>query len=273
MKNDAKDGGARGRRRSERAMGTEGRDWNREIGEKKRILLDELRERSLWFVRLRWWVPPVVLLSSVVAWAAGFSFGMKGLVATAVFVLAYNVFFYGWSRRIQQGGEDGVRRLQPFAYWQTGMDVLAMFLMIHFTGGVQSPLIFFLIFHIIFASILLPPRSAYGFSCLVVGGMLLIGLGEYAGWSPHHPLVIHGTAVRLAEKPFLTGVVLLFFAASVFITAFSTTSITKVLRRRIVDLGELSEAVTVAQREAARPVLDHPGDRVRPAPSTTFSPW
>lgn len=215
-----------------------------DLRHRRRIILRELRERAFWFVRLRWWVSPFIVAGTLAASLLGFQFAAVPLLGVAAFVFAYNVCFALLGRRLP---EDPLLegRFHRFAYEQVALDYAAMFLLIHFTGGVASPLIFFFIFHIIFTSILLPPRSAYGFSALVVAGMGLIAGAETVGWIPHRPIVFRGMSVDLAQKPFHMAVALGFFAASVFITAFSTTAIMRVLRRRIRDLGNLSESVSV----------------------------
>jgi signal transduction histidine kinase len=216
-----------------------------DLSQRKRIILRELKERSLWFVRLRWWVPPFIVAGILAARLMRLEFALPQLLLVAAFVLGYNIIFYVLGRRFPEELVREERRFHRFAYWQVALDYAAMFLLIHFTGGAASPLIFFFIFHIIFASILLSPRSAYGFAALVVAGMGLISLTEYLGWMPHRPLLFHGKSIDLVEQPFHMMVALGFFAASVFITAFSTTAIMRVLRRRIRDLGELSESVSI----------------------------
>ena len=215
-----------------------------ELEERKRILLRELRERAYWFVRLRWLVPPSILVGSLAARLIGAQFALAAVVAVAGFILAYNLGFLYWSKRF---GEDLLRdaaSLRRFAHWQVGLDYAAMFLLIHFTGGVASPLTFFFIFHIIFASILLPSRSAYGFSALVVVGMGLVALGELTGWIPHRPILFHGRAVDLLDRPFHLLAAWGFFSATVCITAFATSSIMRMVRKRIDNLVELSEKVS-----------------------------
>ena len=50
-----------------------------------------------------------------------------------------------------------------FAHVQIGLDLRALYGMICFTGGIYSPLLIFVIFHIILAGILLPPLSCYAY--------------------------------------------------------------------------------------------------------------
>ena len=216
-----------------------------DLSQRKRIILRELKERAFWFVRLRWWVPPFIAGGTLAAGLLGLEFAARPLLLVAAFILVYNIVFLLLGRRLPEDPLLEERRFHRFAYEQVALDYAAMFLLIHFTGGASSPLIFFFIFHIIFASILLPPRSAYGFSVLVVAGMGVIAVTEYLGWAAHHPLLFHGRSIDLAKQPFHMTVALCFFAASVFITAFSTTAIMRVLRRRIRELGELSESVSI----------------------------
>lgn len=214
-----------------------------ELEERKRILLRELRDRAYWFIRLRWLVPPSIVAGSVAARLLGAQFALAAVLAVAGFILAYNLIFLYWSKRF---GEELLREaalLRRFAHWQVGLDYAAMFLLIHFTGGVASPLTFFFIFHIIFASILLPSRSAYWFSGLVVAGMGLVALGGLAGWIPHRPVLFHGRAVDILDQPFHLLAAWGFFSATVCITAFATSSIMRMVRRRIEDLVELSDKV------------------------------
>ncbi len=216
-----------------------------ELHRRKRVILRELKDRTLWFISLRWWVPPSIAIGSAAAWLIGFSAAFGPVLIVATFILFYNIIFYFLSRRIQDEPDAQVQYIQRFTYSQVVSDYCAMFLLIHFTGGAASPLIFFFIFHIIFTSILLPPRSAYGFATLAAAGMCLIASAEYLGLITHHPLVFRQTSINLAQQPVHVAVELGFFTASVFITAFSTTAIMGMLRKRILALAELSETLTL----------------------------
>jgi len=220
------------------------RDLPREIDECRRIILGELRERSLWFVRLRWWVSPAIALGTLLAVWIGVKLDAGLLLGTAAFVLAYNVFFHLWSGRIKPKSEEETAVFQRFIAWQVAFDYGAIFLLLCFTGGAASPFIFLFIFHVIFTAILLPRRWACVFATLVPAGLALIGGLEYAGWIPHHPLVFRNRTIDMAGQPFHVLMVLLFFAGFVLITAFSASAIMTLLRERISDLAELSRAVT-----------------------------
>ena len=215
-----------------------------EIEDQRRIIFHELVERIYWFIRFRWLVPPAILAGAVVASLLGFDRLPYGaLVLVAISILIYNVIFYLIGRK-QADKLMGLRGYaRNLARWQFCMDYIAMFLLLHFTGGVNSPLIFLFIFHIIFASILLPHPSSFAFATMVVAGMAGISLAEYFGWLTPYPLVLAGGSILTTRSPYHMILVLGFFTASVYITAFFTTSIMRMLRNRISNLVDLSDAI------------------------------
>lgn len=218
-------------------------DLPAELQKRRRIILGELKERTLWFIKLRWWVPIGIAIGIIVARWAGVEFNTTALLGVACFILIYNLVFYLLSRRIRA---ETCRKedIERFTYWQVGFDYGTMFLLIHFTGGIASPFIFFFIFHITFSAIFLPPRSTYSFAAMAVLGMGLIAGVRYLGWIPSQTLFFHGKSIDLSGQPFHILVILIFFAGFVFITALSTTAVMRMLERRILHLAELTEAVT-----------------------------
>ncbi len=214
-----------------------------ELHKRKRIILGELKERTLWFIKLRWGVPLGIAVGTALARWIGVEFNARALLGVACFILAYNIVFYLISRRIET---EAYRKedIEHFTYWQMGFDYGAMFLLIHFTGGIASPFIFFFIFHIMFSAIFLPRRSTYSFAVIAVAGMGLIAAAEYLGWIPHHDLLFQGKAIELGRQPFHRIVIFGFFSGFVFITAITVTAVMRMLEKRILDLAELTEAVT-----------------------------
>jgi signal transduction histidine kinase/uncharacterized membrane protein len=214
-----------------------------ELHRRKRIILGELKERTLWFIKLRWWVPPGMVVGVALAQWMGVEFRPTPLLFVACLILAYNVVFYLLSRRIA-AEPDQKETVQRFTYWQVGFDYGTMFLLIHFTGGIASPFIFFFIFHITFSAIFLPRRFTYSFAAVAAVGMSLIAAGEYLGWIPHYALSFRGKAIDLRDQPFHMMTILSFFAGFVFISAFSITAVMRMLEKRILDLAELTDTVT-----------------------------
>ena len=218
-------------------------DLPAELYKRRRIILDELKERTLWFVKLRWWVPPCIVTGTLLARGLGVELKVLPLLFIALFILAYNTVFHLLSRRVKMDPHQK-EVIQRFTFWQVGFDYGTMFLIIHFTGGLASPFIFFFIFHITFSAIFLPRGSTYSLAAIAAAGMGLIAAAEYVGWIPHHSLSFGGRSIDLSAQPFHLMVILSFFAGFVFIAAFSITAVMRMLEKRILDLAELTETVT-----------------------------
>ena len=214
-----------------------------ELDKRRKIILGELKERTLWFIKLRWCVPVGMGMGIAVARWIGVEFHANALLLLAGFILAYNVVFFFWGRRLKREPLSK-QSIERFTYWQVGFDYGTMFLLIHFTGGLASPFIFFFVFHITFSAIFLPRRSTYSFAAIAVAGMGLIAGVEHLGWVAHHDLLFQRRAIDLRYQPFHLIVIFGFFSGFVFITAISITAVMRMLGKRILDLAELTEAVT-----------------------------
>ncbi len=217
---------------------------------RQRLLLHELKDRSLWFVRVRWWVPPGVVAGLGLGRLLGVGLPAVPLLGAALLVLGYNFFFLRWHRRFVHEPEmQSEETLRRFTRWQVVCDFGTMFLLVHFTGGGGSPFVFFFIFHVIFASILLRHGTAHWFACAAALGMGLLTLAESQGWLPGHPLLYRDQPVSLTGRTLPSLFTWGFFAATVLITSFATTSIMELVRRRIAHLADLTETVLVLNRK------------------------
>jgi signal transduction histidine kinase/uncharacterized membrane protein len=214
-----------------------------ELEKRRKIILGELKERTLWFIKLRWCVPVSMGIGIAVAHWIGVDFKAGALLLLAGFILTYNIVFFFLSRRFKRETYQK-ESIERFTYWQVGFDYGTMFLLIHFTGGLASPFIFFFIFHITFSAIFLSRRSTYSFAASAAAGMGLMAAVEYLGWIPHHDLLFEGKAINLRQQPFHLIVIFGFFAGFIFITATSITAVMRMLVKRILDLAALTEAVT-----------------------------
>jgi signal transduction histidine kinase len=214
-----------------------------ELNKRKKIILGELKERTLWLIKLRWCVPVSLGIGIGVAHWIGVEFKATALLLLAGFILTYNVVFFVLSRRVKREPHQK-EYIERFTYWQVGFDYGTMFLLIHFTGGLASPFIFFFVFHITFSAIFLSRRSTYSFATIAAAGMGLMAGAEYLGWISHHALLFQGRTIDLKQQPFHLIVIFGFFAGFVFIIAVSITAIMRMLGKRILDLAALTEAVT-----------------------------
>jgi len=204
-------------------------------------LEEELSRRCAWLIRLRWLAVGGVFAGTLVAWlltdlpVPGLAFCVCG-----VLIAGYNLLF---RQILQHLKEQEITTVAwgRFASAQFLTDWGALIVLVHLTGGIASPLLFFFVFHAILASILLPPRSAY---LHALGGVLLVALLaliEGQGLLPHRPMpgfegVDHVELRQVAVR-------LLFFATAILFATHLAGSIARRLWARTVELLRVKDSV------------------------------
>ncbi len=193
-----------------------------------------------WLCRLRWIAGAGVILAT---WLARLGLGLElavtPLTLIGVSILAYNVVFVRWLNRLtcDLSGANVSARIQ--ARTQIAADWIAITLLIHYSGGIESLAILYFFFHIILATILLSAREAYLFAGLAI--VLLGGLAgaEYRGWIPH--IAVGGLLpAPLYARPLYVGSALAFFASAVIGSVYLATRTTDRLRKREAEIVALS---------------------------------
>jgi len=225
---------------------------------------EELVSRVAWQIQLRWFAALGVLIAT---WFATSILNVRlprwPLYALGLFILSYNALFVIYLKRLPYPSplkSSGYvysallqfykERLQTediaqgaifdrFAKVQTGFDWLAMILLVHFSGGAESPLLFFFIFHLILASILLSARACYFFATLAALAVGALAALEYGGFIPHISLGF--ISVPLYQNGLYIASVLFFFTTCLYISVYLATSVTVTLRKKDKELLGLQE--------------------------------
>lgn len=199
-------------------------------------------KRIRWLIKLRWLA--VAGIWAVVGMAtAGLHLelpvGPIGLTAGGI--ATYNALM-AWVARRLEGSASGACRPwgsgRQLVHLQIGLDWLALALLIHFSGGLENPFLWYFIFHGILASILLSRRASYAHAALAVGLVTAVGLLEYFHLIPHIPLWRFLPTPLYAQRDYVVGV-LAVFASALVIVVYLTGTIMATLRAREAGLAEL----------------------------------
>ena len=147
---------------------------NRAINAKAR----PLRYLMGWFVRLRWVAGAVVLVGAAVEWRwLGWYSHPGAMAVVGGVIIAYNAALWMLMRRIRV--ERAARpMLLGLAWAQLLLDMGCLTLLALLTGAASSPLLGFFVFHMVFASLLLPREMAYAGASLA---MLMMAVGCWFG--------------------------------------------------------------------------------------------
>ncbi|HEY42300.1 MAG TPA: HAMP domain-containing histidine kinase [Dehalococcoidia bacterium] len=194
------------------------------------------------FVTMRWIAILGMLVATLVAsQVLDISFPTLPVYLICPVIALYNVVFYFQLRAIA-GGEPGtiVHKARMYGNVHIFLDLIALTVLLHFTGGIENPLVFFYVFHIVLASIALHFRVVY---VVATGALMMVGLLvglEYAKVIPHVNLEGFAAPTLYQDGVYILAV-LLALAAILYGTTYMATAISGELRKRqrqVVQLGE-----------------------------------
>jgi signal transduction histidine kinase len=190
-----------------------------------------------WLVRLRWVAICGFLLLVGCLWLFFRTmmpipalYGLCGIIF--LYNLVFSLLFKTRKTLTCQAAIVSIR-VQVFLDW------LALLLFIHFTGGIFSPLVFFVILHVIIDAMIFSP-----FQCYVYTALLLVGLGvlivmEYVlRIFPVNSLWLGPNPPPLEPVPMLIAFFL--FSFVLFCATFLATSVMGRFRGREMDVRRLS---------------------------------
>lgn len=145
-----------------------------------------LRLRLDWFNKLRWAAVGGALVAVSLAWLEKSyrpPFGplLVVLGILALLNLAYIV------RNLNIPPTDIAAEIRIVKLQMIG-DLLALTTLIHLTGGIENPLYFVFVIHVIIASLLFKGREIFYIAWLAIILFTGAAAGEYLGWLPHYHL-------------------------------------------------------------------------------------
>ncbi len=195
-------------------------DLGHELIRRQLFFRRELSERVYWLITVRWFIAGAGLLLTLGAARLGFGLPVVRLVAVFLLVFLFNLFFVWLGRRLERLPSEDVRRFQLFAHTQVSLDLASLFLVIILTGGLASPLLIFLTFHVVLISLLLSPLSCLVYTLLIIS--VLTALALFGGSLPL--FTIPGWALSQRWTTYLP------LAAGLMVLAYLTTSLKLTLR-------------------------------------------
>ena len=192
----------------------------------------KLKDQLAWFVNLRWFaaggVFAVLLLSRS---AFGLRLPYNALYAGAFALLFYNIICFLYNRRLIRRFADQrwMEMANRFANTQIAVDLAILVYFIHFAGGIENPFIFYFIFHMVIASILLSNKAAYLQATLAVVLMGLLVAGEHLQIIPHHHLEGFIGQENIGSRKYVAAAFAV-FSSTLYITVYMATNIVNKLR-------------------------------------------
>ncbi len=211
------------------------------------LFASELAGRLRWFATLRWVAVAGLAGASALGGRLGLGDVWPSLFVVAVFVATYNVAFLAMLR-VRAASQVPYSNMRTSAIAQMVMDLIALTVSLHFTGGVVSPLLPFYAFHMAIGTIMIATRIMFLLAGATSVGVLTLFLLEGSGVLPSHPLP--GAPVALGWLP--GGFDMAVVPVALFGIVYLTDSVTTRFKERSIELHRISVELRSRGEELAR---------------------
>lgn len=206
------------------------------------------------FVKARWLAIGISTLAILLTkfWFE-LSFNFFWLFITVLVMCLYNVGFFLFLRRLDfhenqccetPEGQRGWELGRHIAWMQILFDLLALFSLLHFTGGLENPFVIFFMLHMVMATILLEPLSTAVAALVITAFVFALGITERLGIIEHyHQFKIYGEFEPLENWVFVLGIPSIIFIMNGCLTGLTYFMMKAINDRRdtIIELSQQLE--------------------------------
>jgi signal transduction histidine kinase len=207
------------------------------------------------FTNMRWVaILGVIVVTLVARYVFHIGFPTLPVYIICIFMALYNLVLIQQVRGLKKLPADLIiPRVRQYTYVHILLDMFALIVLLHFTGGMENPFLFFFVFHIVLASIGLNYKMVYLLSTVAIALVAaLFGL-EYARIISHVNLEGFVLPTRYQEP---SRILAEFIALAVLLysTTYVTTAVAGELRKRqrqVVALRERLLAEKTGELERA----------------------
>lgn len=213
-----------------------------------------------WFIKLRYLaVAALILFFIAVLLLFDLDFTtvqITAITGTSILILTYNVVFDFGKKNFEKNDSphySGSFKLTPlrFSLLQIILDLVTLSIIVYFTGGIETPIFMFYIFHMIIGALILHVFIVYTIAGILIAVFTLFSLLEYLDVIPHQSVQGLYSISIYNDLNFIISYFFV-FGFTLFISIKLTDKIVKDLYRRERHLknalDELNEAENSKQK-------------------------
>ncbi|MHC4488366.1 MAG: sensor histidine kinase [Planctomycetota bacterium] len=191
-----------------------------------------LIKRAYWLIKLRWIAIVCVVIATYVSRnVLAISLEDFALYGIATLLALYNMTVLLLLNRIAKGNKEvPCTTVKTIINIQISTDLLILTVLLHFSGGIENPFVFYFIFHMIIASILLSTWESYlqaSYAVLLFGLLVLL---EYQQLIPHYCLTGFVSRCLHRDGLYVLGTYFV-FTTSLYLVVYMASYIAVRLRR------------------------------------------
>lgn len=143
-----------------------------------------------WFIRIRWIAVTILIVSAIiVSHLLEISIQESSIYYISAILLALNVLHRILLQRIIKGQNSKVIiRIKREIHFQIVTDLILLTFILHYSGGIENPLILFYFFHLIIASSIFSTLQSYLYAIFTLLLVTSLALLEFYSIIPHYRL-------------------------------------------------------------------------------------
>ena len=143
-----------------------------------------------WFIRIRWIALGILIVSNyIVAHLFDISIREIPIYILSAILLVLNIFHRIILQRItKEDGRKVTQWIKRDIHFQIITDLVILTLILHYSGGIENPLILFYFFHLIIASSIFSTFQSYVYAVFALLLIASLALLECYSIIPHYPL-------------------------------------------------------------------------------------
>ena len=210
-----------------------------------------LVNRTRWLINHRWVAICAVVILTVVAKTI-FNVKIQDIAMYYIsgILVIENLLALYFLKRITSRNTDNIyNSVKRVIHFQIIADLIALSVLLHYSGGIENPLFIIYIFHMVIASILLSEIETY---VLTTFALLLFGMivyFEYTGYIKHYCLCMEGYEIKYLYKDGVYVLKTYFaFVFTTYILVYLASSIGKRLRNQE---NKLSQSIDKLKQQDA----------------------
>lgn len=209
---------------------------------------ERLLKRAYWVSRQRWIAAALVCAATYGSTNFfGISLNSVPLYLIGVLLVAYNALLILLLKHFTRGEFPRYEAVKKIVAFQISADLVILTFVLHYSGGIENPFVFYFIFHMIIASILLSVTESFlqaTFACLLFGFMLLF---EYEQIIPHYCLKGFISNCLYQDTRYIMGTYFTFVTA-IFLVVYMASSIASKMKKAEEGYREANELLRQKDR-------------------------
>ena len=227
-------------------------DWARNQKE----FWESIRRRNLWFIKLRYGI--VVLLIAFLfftTFIVKINYSKTQLIAGLIIIISI-LIYNSLLHRIRKYVRFDVTRFNPLyvSLLQMALDLIALLMLVYYTGGIESPLYMQFVFLVIIGSLILPGTLVYVMAAVFVLAFTALTALEHYQMIAHHS--VDGLLnFPLYNNPYYVGAFLFTFTFMIFTSVYLANGMARQLYKREKDLVDSMKKINAAEKEKQKYIM------------------